>query len=112
MPDAKLEDIKKIMPPNARQTGSSVTVETGAGNYVFEYEPTRPYRKIYSIDSPIEELMENDKTREILEREYFSRFKGIPFEKEVYTLEELMNGPFTSLPHEQQKILDRKLRQI
>ena len=92
------------------QTGSSVTVEAEAGTYVFEYEPTKPYRKVYSIDSPMEELMENPKTRKILEENYLCRFKNIPFEKELFTLEELMNGPFTSLPREEWEALDAKLR--
>lgn len=60
----------------------------------------------------MEELLENEKTREIVEKEYLYRFDGIPFEKELFTLQELMNGPFTSLPHEQQKELDRKLREV
>ena len=92
------------------QTGSSVTVEAEAGTYVFEYEPTKPYRKVYSIDSPMEELMENPKTRKILEENYLCRFKNIPFEKELFTLEELMTGPFTSLPREEWESLDSKLR--
>lgn len=94
------------------QTGSSVTVEAEAGTYIFEYEPTKPYRKVYSIDSPMEELMENPKTRKILEENYLCRFKNIPFEKELFTLEELMNGPFTSLPREEWETLDAKLRSV
>ena len=38
------------------------------------------------------------------------RSKNIPFEKELFTLEELMNGPFTSLPREEWEALDAKLR--
>nr|WP_304969766.1 alpha-L-rhamnosidase [uncultured Schaedlerella sp.] len=94
------------------QTGSCVTVEAEAGTYVFEYEPTKPYRKVYSIDSPMEELMENAETRKILEENYLCRFKNIPFEKELFTLEELMNGPFTSLPREEWEALDAKLRSV
>ena len=58
----------------------------------------------------LEELMENAETRKILEEDYLCRFKNIPFEKELFTLEELMNGPFTSLPREEWEELDRKLR--
>lgn len=137
LPDAKAEEIEKMAESadvsdagrngiggagrggsnssihSIRQTGTSVTVEAEAGTYIFEYEPTKPYRKIYSIDSLMEELMENEKTRTIVEKEYLYRFGGsIPFEKELFTLEELMNGPFTSLPHEQQEALDRKLREV
>ena len=94
------------------QVGSSVAVEAESGTYVFEYEPTKPYRKVYSIDSPMEELMENAETRKILEEDYLCRFKNIPFEKELFTLEELMNGPFTSLPREEWEALDKRLRSV
>ena len=94
------------------QMGSSVAVEAEAGTYVFEYEPTKPYRKGYSIDSPMEELMENAETRKILEEDYLCRFKNLPFEKELFTLEELMNGPFTSLPREEWEALDKRLRSV
>ena len=111
-PDAGEAENGKAVQFGVKQIRNSVAVTVGAGNYIFEYEPTKPYRKIYSIDSPIEELMENEETREIVEKEYLSRFDGIPFEKELYTLEELMNGPFTSLPHDEQETLDRKLRRV
>ena len=60
----------------------------------------------------MEELMENAETRKILEENYLCRFKNIPFEKELFTLEELMNGPFTSLPWEEWEALDAKLRSV
>ena len=60
----------------------------------------------------MEELMENAETRKILEENYLCRFKNIPFEKELFTLEELMNGPFTSLPREEWEALDAKLRSV
>ena len=87
-------------------------MEAESGTYVFEYEPTKPYRKVYSIDSPMEELMENAETRKILEEDYLCRFKNLPFEKELFTLEELMNGPFTSLPREEWEALDKRLRSV
>ena len=111
LPDADVNEISESSGiRRITQTGSSVTVEAETGTYVFEYEPTKPYRKVYSIDSPVEELMENAGTRKILEEDYLCRFKNIPFEKELFTLEELMNGPFTSLPREEWEELDRKLR--
>lgn len=111
LPDADVNEISESSGiRRITQTGSSVTVEAETGTYVFEYEPTKPYRKVYSIDSPVEELMENAETRKILEEDYLCRFKNIPFEKELFTLEELMNGPFTSLPREEWEELDRKLR--
>ncbi|MCI8853638.1 MAG: hypothetical protein HFI32_09085, partial [Lachnospiraceae bacterium] len=58
----------------------------------------------------MEELLENEKTRKILEEDYFSIRKKRSFEKELHTLGELLNCPFAYLPYEQQKELDRKLR--
>ena len=52
------------------------------------------------------------RARKILEEDYLCRFKNLPFEKELFTLEELMNGPFTSLPREEWEALDKRLRSV
>lgn len=96
----------------AEQNGKNVELKVQSGIYEFSYIPTTPYRKIYSIDSPMEELKANEKTRKILEEDYFSYCPKLPFEKELYTLEELLNGPFTNLPYEQQRALDARLREV
>lgn len=115
LPDAALEEIQQLLSGQdgvlrMAQTGNDVTVEVLAGAYDFTYEPTVPYRRIYSVDSSLEELRENEKTRKILEEAYGDR--DLPFEKELYTLDEVLNSPFANLPHEQQKELDRKLREV
>lgn len=94
------------------QAGKDVEVAVLAGTYGFAYEPTTPCRKIYSADSPMEELMANEKTKKILDEEYFSTVKSLPFYNELYTLQELMNGPFTNVPYEQQEKIDRMLRAV
>ena len=96
----------------AEQNGKNVELKVQSGIYEFSYIPTTPYRKIYSIDSPMEELKANEKTRKILEEDYFSYCPKLSFEKELYTLEELLNGPFTNLPYEQQRALDARLREV
>ena len=96
----------------AVQKGSDVSVKLEAGAYGFTYVPTVPYRKTYSIDSPFEELKENKKTREILDKHYFTVYKKLPFEKELYTFREILNGPFTGLPYDQQEKLDKMLREV
>ena len=96
----------------AVQKGSDVSVKLEAGAYGFTYVPTVPYRKTYSIDSPFEELKENKKIREILDKHYFTVYKKLPFEKELYTFRELLNGPFTGLPYDQQDELDKMLRKV
>ena len=117
LPDAEVLEIQRMTAGwtgilGVSQVGNHVEVKAEAGAYAFCYQPTRPYRKIYSVDSPVEELLENEKTRNILEEEYFSRFIKISFRKELYTLAELLNGPFSYLPYEEQRALDQKLRSV
>ena len=83
-----------------------------AGDYSFQYTPTTPYRKIYSLDSPWQELMENPKTREILSTEFVTKEDHIPFDGELYTLDEMTWGPFTAIPQEKRDKLDRLLRAV
>ncbi len=94
------------------QAGKDVEVRAAAGTYTFCYEPTTPCRKVYSINSPMEELMACEGTKKILDEEYFSIVKDFPFFDELYTLQELMNGPFTNVPYEQQEKIDKLLRAV
>lgn len=94
------------------QAGKNVEVTAAAGTYTFCYEPTTPCRKVYSINSPMEELMAYEGTKKILDEEYFSTVKDLPFFDELYTLQELMNGPFTNVPYEQQEKIDKLLRTV
>lgn len=114
LPDAPLDVIRKAAADveEIRQDGKNVVIRAGAGNYEFCYEPSTPYRKIYSLDSSWEELKANPKTWEILEREY--KLEKIPFEKELCTLEELTWAPFTGLgvTKEKREKLDRLLREV
>lgn len=122
LPDADLETIQESVNGREgvvqiRQAGKNVEMEVEAGSYAFEYEPSAPYRKVYSIDSPLEELMENESTLKVLEEHYFQYYKGLsfdklPFRQELYALDEFMNVPFTHLPYEQQEELDAKLREV
>ena len=94
------------------QNGKDVVLHATAGSCEFCYEPTTPYRKTYSLDTPFEELKANPKTREILEREYM--LDGGTFEKELCTLEEMTWGPFTGygVDRELREKLDRLLRGV
>lgn len=104
---AQMPGVKKV---EADQNDVKVYVQTGI--YQFEYEPTVPYRKIYNIDCPVDELAANEKTKKILDEMFYSIHRHIPFEKELYTMEEMINGPFTSLPYEKQRELDERLRAV
>ena len=95
-----------------QQDGSSVSMVVQAGTYSFTYRPTRPYRKVYSLDSLMSELIENPKTKAILDKYFYSRYSVIPFEKELFTLRQTLNGPFTYLPYEEQEKIDQLLREV
>ncbi|MGN0361639.1 MAG: family 78 glycoside hydrolase catalytic domain [Bilifractor sp.] len=108
----KLSEIRSDRITEKKQNGSSVSVTLLAGNYTFCYRPTKPYRKVYSLDSLMSELNENPKTKAILDKYFYSVYKVIPFEKELFTLRQNLNGPFTYLPYETQEKLDKMLREV
>ncbi|MCF0133716.1 MAG: family 78 glycoside hydrolase catalytic domain [Blautia sp.] len=83
-----------------------------AGDHEFIYTPDHPVKKVYSIDSLMEELNAYPPAKAILEEDFYSVHKVIPFENELGTLWEMANGPFTSLSFEKQKEIDEKLRQL
>ena len=120
LPDADLSDITACLNEsgaaarvrNLRQEGQAVVMDCPAGDYAFRYTPTVPYRKIYSLDSPWEELTAYPGTKAVLDREYITKEDHIPFDRELYTLEEMTWGPFTCVPQAQREKLDRLLRAV
>ena len=94
-----------------RQDGTKVRMSLTAGNYEFSYEPTVPYRKIYNLDSSMEELLACESTKRVLEEDFFSVHGALPFFKELYTLRETLNSPFLNLPYDVQEKMDKKLRE-
>lgn len=111
LPDASLDVIRQATDiEDIWADGNSVVLRAEAGTYEFCYEPTTPYRKIYSLDSTWEELKANPKTWEILQKEY--NLAHIPFEKELCTLHEMTWGPFTYVSQEQREKIDRLLREV
>lgn len=116
LPDARLSEIKECLESQEgilgkTQAGRHVELQVEAGTYTFSYQPSIPYRKTYSLDSPMEELLENERVRKLLE-EYSVYYEDMPFKEQLYTLGELLNGPFSRISLEEQKILDKKLREI
>lgn len=117
LPDANTKEVEKLLEIRDdivkwSMKGKDAELVLEAGIYSFSYFPSIPYRKIYSVNSPMAELEKNPKTRKILEEEYFSTVGEIPFEKELYTLFELMNSPFTSVSHKQQRKIDKLLKAV
>lgn len=98
---------------DVRQDGMAVRCRAVAGEYHFSYEPTVPYRKTYSIYSPLQELLHTKPTREVIEATLpDGLLEHIPFEGELFTLDDLLRSPFDSVPKELRMELDRKLREI
>lgn len=116
LPDAALQDIvaqcDSVGVTDIHQDSHNVVLKASAGTYVFQYAPTTPYRKVYSLDSTWKELQANPRTRALLEREYKTKEDHIPFEEELCTLRELSWGPFTSMTGEQRERIDKLLRDI
>lgn len=106
LPDASLDDIGL----NGKQVGNNVVLQVCAGEYEFCYEPTTPYRKVYSLNSSWKELKENPKTWEIMKREYVKEF--MPFENQLCTLEEMTWTPFLGVSQEHRDRMDQLLREV
>lgn len=107
---AQTKDVEGLS--GVRQEGKNVIMFAEPGEYSFSYKPTVPCRKIYSLDSPYEELMQNPDTKKILDEEYFIYVNHVPFEKELYTLSEMLEGPFTGVPEGVAEKIDERLRQV
>ncbi len=125
LPDADVDEIRFFLRAQGmdgeamkelgvHQEGHNVVLSVPAGIWKFAYTPLVPYRRTYSIDSPIEELEANPKTRKILEEDYYSHLREgkLPFKKELCTLEEATWGPFSGVSQEVRDELDRKLRAV
>lgn len=116
LPDADRNAISDQLRENGiaaeqvQQDGKNVILTVDAGTYAIHYEPTTPYRKIYSLESSWKELTENPKTWEIIKREYLR--EHMPFVKELCTLEELTWSPFLAVSQEKRERIDRLLRAV
>ena len=112
LPDADAEIVRAQTDAEVRQVGNSVSLTVGAGEYRFEYAPTTPYRRTYSIDSSWAEVQESPEAYAIARRVFHFTEDHIPFEKEVCTLREMSWGPFSSLTPAERETLDRLLREV
>lgn len=95
---------------HCRQLGQE-KVMLSAGTYAYqgEFVGMRPG---WSLESDWRKAMEDPKARKVLE-EYFPRaVKGIAFQREMYTLEEVANSPFSEMSEEQIRMLEQKLKEL
>ena len=112
LPDADAAAIRAQFDGEVRQAGRDVTLTAGPGEHAFEYAPTTPYRRTYSLDTPWAELKADPRAFEVVAREFPIVRGRIPFEKELCTLREMTWGPFTSMTQAQRENIDRLLREL
>ena len=116
LPDADAEAIRsqcaEMNAKDVRQAGGDVALIAGPGAFAFEYVPTTPYRRIYSLDSSWAEIKAKPEALEIVMREFQFKEDHIPFEKELCTLREMSWGPFTGMTQAQRDTIDGMLREV
>lgn len=112
LPDADADELMKISGLAWKQEGTSAVCEVSAGYYEWTYTLQREYRKMYTIKSTVQELLANERTKEIVLK-YIPGIEGdVAFAEEKAILEDLMNGPFSRIPGETVKRIDRELRDV
>ena len=91
--------------------GSSAILIVGGGTYAWTYELTKEYRKVYSLETPMSELLANPTTKEIIQRR-FPWLERIPFSGEMGTLGELLNSPFARVASQEIEDLIAELYEV
>ncbi len=136
LPDANSHAVHCSKAVQLVQTGSNTEMELDAGSYEFQYRPTTPYRKKYSIYSTLQEVLENEEATKILAEQLSEEGilppselsqesldnqdqiaaqkirNSLPFAQEIPILIDLLNSPFVEIPQDKQKLIDQKLRQL
>ena len=112
LPDADADAIRGQFDGDLRQVGKDVALTAGPGEYRFEYAPTTPCRRTYSLDSSWADVKQNPEALAVAMREFRFKEDHIPFENELCTLREMSWAPFTDIPQERRDRLDLLLRAI
>jgi alpha-L-rhamnosidase len=95
-----------------KKEGNSICCNLTAGSYEFTYIPNQEKEEIYSLDSNLNELLDNEKTRGIVAKYFPTVFHGIPFQDEASTLREVVQSPFAEISDSDILKLDDELRNI
>lgn len=113
LPDAKKEKIKSnINLDETLQENNSVIIKLQAGAFRFEYQPEQEYFKRHSISDSFHQLLENSKTRDVLNK-YIPDIVNLPFIKMIAneSLADISKKPFFKYAHSTLDILNDKLNQ-
>ena len=92
--------------------GEDVWVMVQAGTYVFVYRPNPVYRRVYGMDSNLNELLSLQKTREIILRHFPRAARGIPFQGEGTIVEEIAKSPFAEVSDEALAAMKKELEEL
>jgi alpha-L-rhamnosidase len=68
LPDANLGEIiiNGQLSTTGTQVGNNLVLQLGAGRYVIDYQPNRPYVKTYSTHTPIVQIVQNEQAKAVL----------------------------------------------
>lgn len=103
----------KLVLPEGCKSGEPLQekIVLSAGTYAYQGEFAGTRTK-WSLESDWRKAMEDPEARKVLE-EYFPRaVRGIAFQREMYTLEEVANSPFSEMSEEQIRLLEQKLKEL
>lgn len=87
------------------------TVHALGGEHEFCYTPDPPFRKQYSIASPLAELLESPAARELVAA-LLPRWDAVPLPLRELPLTQLTATPFAPLDDEQLEALDASLKKL
>lgn len=92
--------------------GEDVWAMAPAGTYVFTYRPNPVYRRVYGMDSNLNELLAKPETREIIFRHFPRAERGIPFQGEGTIVEEIAKSPFAEVSDEALAAMKKELEEL
>jgi len=99
----------------AKQDRENVCLELVSGVWEIDYTPTKEYRKVYSTNTPIGELLANSKAKEILEKHIPEIAKippGMLDQMKMATLRQIAHNSYSNLSDNVLDGLDEALKNI
>lgn len=82
-----------------------------AGTYAYQGE-FAGLRAKWSLESDWRKAMEDQEARKVLEEYFPQAVREIAFQREMYTLGEVANSPFSEMSEEQIRLLEQKLQEL
>jgi len=117
LPDAALGEISINGQKSAKGTpqGNDLVLQLPAGTYLIAYQPTRPYRKTFSTQMPIVQLVQNEQAKAILAG-VFPMIAALDDSMLVAmgeaSIRDMANTPYLPMTPEQLDDIDQLLKEI